>query len=99
MERKVAINIIALQLPAKSIKMPTRFAIDCELDYSVNSPTKFLFNIQAAAVLQQKILKENLLLSGAAATSWRSTVTAALHESSTDDRQNVFSLSRDRATA
>jgi hypothetical protein len=50
-------------------------------------------------VLQQKILKENLLLSGAAATSWRSTVTAALHESSTDDRQNVFSLSRDRATA
>ena len=49
--------------------MTVRFAIDCELDYRVESPTEFLFNVQAAAVAQQTLLNETLLLTGASSIS------------------------------
>ena len=49
--------------------MTVRFAIECELDYRVDSPTEFLFNVQAAAVSQQTLLRESLVLTGASSVS------------------------------
>ena len=45
--------------------MITRFDISCELEYFVSAPSEFVFNVQAANVPQQKLLTEDLLISGA----------------------------------
>ncbi len=47
-----------------------RFAIDCRLDYLVDSPAEFLFNIEAAASPSQIIVREDLALHGAVLNSF-----------------------------
>jgi transglutaminase-like putative cysteine protease len=42
----------------------TQFNIRCELDYEVNGRSDFLFNVQPLAMQQQRVLGENLQITG-----------------------------------